>query len=136
MDQQILLSIVEELRGTIVCRGELKGRNFMADNEFITDQLTAVHPDGTRSVVAICIGKPSKDEAETYVCHIRAPGLGKPIGIYGEGPMQALHLGLKMVRRRLELFEEEQGVRFVFPETDEPNDWRAFWYGDVGAKPD
>lgn len=49
--------------------------------------------------------------------------------VYGEGSMQALHLGLQMVRIHLE-DEESRGVRFAWPADGEPFDWRRFWFDD------
>lgn len=106
----------------------------MNDADFITDHLTAVYPDGTRSVIDVRVGRPRKDDG-AYVCLVQAPGLSKAIGIFGESPMQALHLGLKIVRVHLELLEEKSGVRFVYPSTDTSHDWRQFWYGDGDPPP-
>ena len=106
----------------------------MPDTDFITEEMTALHSDGTRSVVYVRIGKPFKDPGGAYTCVIEAPGRQKPLEIHGEGPMQALHLGLKIVRRHLEWFEEERNARFIDPETGEDIGWRQFWYGD--SKPE
>jgi hypothetical protein len=102
----------------------------MTDTDFIVDQLTAVFPDGTRSLVEVRIGKPFKDDPASYKCIIEATGAGRAIGIGGESPMQALHLGLKMLRVQLELFEKDHGVRFVCPDTGETDDWRRYWFGE------
>lgn len=109
----------------------------MNEPDFITEELIAVRPDGTRSTVVVRVGKPTKDaptddpENNTHVCLVRCDGVdGGPLRVYGEGPMQALHLGLQAVRLYLECAEADDGLRFVWPRTDEPCNWRQFWYDD------
>ncbi len=109
----------------------------MADSNFVIANLLGINPDGTRFDVVIHVGKPVLDD-RCYACSVQLIGINdKPRRIYGEGPMQALFLGLKFVRLHLEL-EEERGVRFFAPGEEisgEPFDWRRFWYGDRQATP-
>ena len=64
----------------------------ITDPDFILEEMTALHPDGARSIVHVRIGKSMRDDGGSYVCVIEAPGIHKPIGIHGEGPMQSPHL--------------------------------------------
>lgn len=106
-----------------------------ADADFVTEELLAVRRDGTRAVVTVRVGKPVKDTRADedsdkcpYVCLIQCDGTSaKPKRVFGEGPMQALHLGLMMLRLDLEC-EESDGVRFIWPD-GEPHDWGQFWFG-------
>ena len=45
--------------------------------------------------------------------------------------MQALHIGLKVIRVELEC-AEAKGLLFVFPDSGEPSGWRRFWFDDDG----
>jgi hypothetical protein len=114
----------------------------MPDPDFIVEKLLALRPDGTRCEVVVRVGKPFEDPPAkgTYACVVQCSGGGtpddednEPTRACGEGPMQALHLGLWAVRARLERLEEDHGLRFVFPESGEPRNWRRFWYDDLCA---
>jgi hypothetical protein len=105
----------------------------MNDTEFIIEQFVAVRPDGSRFDVVLRVGKPYLDDGP-HACVVQVSPLDhKPVRICGEGPMQALFLGLRYVRHRLIAEEEDRGVRFHWAGADtpdEPMDWRFFWYGD------
>lgn len=108
----------------------------MTESDFIFEELCGVRADGTRSTILVRVGKPTKDArcddpgANTYQCMIHCGGPEvKPCLVYGEGPMQALHHGLKIIRALLEL-NEAGGLRFIWPDTGESNDWRQFWFGE------
>jgi hypothetical protein len=104
----------------------------MSDPEFIVEQLVAVRPDGSRFDVVLRVGKPYADNGP-HSCVVQLSPLDhKPVRICGEGPMQALFLGLRFIRLRLVAEEEDRGIRF-FGTGDgakEPMDWRHFWYGE------
>lgn len=103
--------------------------------DFIVEKLIAVRPDGRRFDVTIRVGKPYADDGPN-ACLVQVdPFDPKPLRTFGEGPMQALFLGLRLVRRRLIAEEEDRGVRFFFQTGEdvdviEPCYWRHFWYGD------
>jgi hypothetical protein len=108
----------------------------MDEPNFILETLCAVRPDGTPAAITVRLGKPTKDardddpKSNTYQCVIHCEGLdAAPRVVYGEGPMQALHLGLKMIRVQLES-AEAGGLRFIWPDTGEPQDWQQLWYSD------
>jgi hypothetical protein len=104
----------------------------MADPDFIVTELVAVNPDGTLFDVVVRVGKPFPDDGP-HVCVIQMDGVDdKPRRIYGEGPMQALHLGLQLVKENLS-YLEVRGARLYLRGEDpagEPFDWRRFWYGN------
>ena len=104
----------------------------MSGLEFLVEHLTAVRRDGSRYDVVVRVGKPYPDNGP-HACVIQVTPLDRePVRIYGEGPMQALFLGLQYVRTRLAGEEDYQGVRFFESgvEAQEPKDWRHFWYGE------
>lgn len=109
----------------------------MNELDFIAEELLAVRPDGTQFLVIIRVGRPYRDAPEddpndnTHACLVQCEGIDrKPLRIYGEGAMQALHLGLKAIKLHLECGEAD-GLRYASPQNGEPHDWRRFWYGDV-----
>jgi hypothetical protein len=104
----------------------------MADPDFILTKIVAVDADGSTFDVVIRIGKPFPDNGP-HVCVVQMDGVAddQPRRTYGEGPMQALHLGLQFVKENLS-YLEERGVRLYLRDEDapdEPFDWRRFWYG-------
>ena len=106
----------------------------MTESDFIVEELLAIRPNGTKFHVLIRVGKPFKDGPaddlldNTHVCLVECEGIDlKPLRVCGEGPMQALHLGLKYIWIHLDLAETD-GLRFVWPGTEEPFDWRKFWF--------
>jgi hypothetical protein len=103
----------------------------MADPEFIVTEMVAVDPDGSRFDVVVRVGKPVPDDGP-YVCVIEVEGIeDEPRRTYGADPMQALHLGLQLVRENL-TFAEQRGLRLYMRGEDlagVPYDWRRFWYG-------
>jgi hypothetical protein len=95
----------------------------MVEPDFITEELSAVHPDGKRSTVVVRIGKPFRDAPagdphnNTHVCPVQLQGIDdESFRVYGEGPIQALHLGLSKVQIDLEHCQETLGLRFVYPD--------------------
>ena len=110
----------------------------MADPDFIVTELVAVDPDGSQFDVVVRVGKPFPDDGP-HVCVIQMEGVDDmPRRIYGEGPMQALHLGLQLVKENLS-YLEERGARLYLRGEDpagEAFDWRRFWYGcgDAAAR--
>lgn len=102
----------------------------MSDPAFIIEQLVAVRPDGSRFDVVLRVGKPY-EETGPHACVVQVSPLDrKPARIYGQGPMQALFLGLRYVRQRLAAEEEDRGIRFFGTGDDAPMDWRHVWYGE------
>ena len=107
----------------------------MADPDFIVTEMIAVNPNGSQFDIVVRAGKPFADGGP-YVCVIQMYGVeDRPRRIYGEDPMQALHLGLQLVKENL-TFVEERGARLYLRREDlkgEPLNWRQFWYGNGAA---
>ena len=103
----------------------------MGSPDFIITEMIAVNLDGSRLDVVVRIGKPFSDNG-SYVCVVQIDGIrDNPRRVYGEEAMQALHLGLQLVKEELG-FLEKHGAHFYLrgeDTTGEPFDWRLFWYG-------
>jgi hypothetical protein len=76
-------------------------------------KLVEIAPSGTRTPIHIEVGQPHLDGRGAWACSIRADGLdSKSRDIYGEDSLQALCLGLRLVRTHLEGVLE-RGSRLV-----------------------
>jgi|ERR1043166_150465 hypothetical protein len=81
-------------------------------------KLVEVAPGATRTPIHIQIGCPHPDGRGAWACAIFVEGLdSKPRNIYGEDSLQALCLGLRIVRAYLEGVLE-RGHRLVDPDDD------------------
>ena len=106
----------------------------MHESDFIAEELLVVYSDGRRSAVVARVGKPFKDAPaddphnSTHVCLVQLEGIGGgPFPVHGEGPIQALHLGLRKVQLDIEHCQETLGLRFVWPDNGATRDWKSFW---------
>ena len=112
----------------------------MTESDFITEELSAVHPDGRQIAVVVRVGKPFKDAQagdphnDTHVCPVQLQGIDdEPFRVYGEGPIQALHLGLSKVQVDLEYCQETLGLRFVWPDGTTRDVKAGWWNGGPAA---
>jgi hypothetical protein len=112
----------------------------MMEPDFITEELSALHPDGRRATVIVRIGKPFKaapandPDNNTHVCPVQLDGIDdKPFPVHGEGPIQALHLGLSKVQVDLECCQETLGLRFVWPDGAMRDVKVGWWNGGPAA---
>ncbi len=80
--------------------------------------LVEVAPEGTRTPIHIEVGRPHPDGRGAWACPILVDGLdSKPRSIYGEDSLQALCLGLRLVRTHLKGVLE-RGSRLVQSDDD------------------
>jgi len=85
----------------------------MMDAPVASLKLIEVAPSGTRAPIHVKVGCPHPDNRGAWACPILVDGLdSKPRDIYGEDSLQALWLGLRLVRTHLEEVLE-RGNRLV-----------------------
>ena len=77
-------------------------------------KLVEVAPSGRRTPINVEVGRPHPDSRGAWACPVLVDGLdSKPRDIYGEDSLQALCLGLRLVRTHLEGVLE-RGSRLVY----------------------
>ena len=81
-------------------------------------KLVEIALSGTRTPIHVEVGSPHPDGRGAWACSILVDGLdSKPRDIYGEDSLQALCLGLRLVRTHLEGVLE-RGGRLVHSDDD------------------
>jgi len=83
------------------------------------ERLVAVRPTGERFEVVATIGRPYQRGPEEWACAVSLEGLhGKLAEMVGGSSLQALCLGVTLVRRLLSGFVEDGGKLF-YPGTED-----------------
>jgi hypothetical protein len=100
-----------------------------------TLQVVEVAADGSRILLRMELGQPRPDGRGAWACRVSVDGYDHYAGdIYGEDSMQALCLGLRMVRLQLEL-ALARGSRLVNADADTEFPWQAYFQGGPNDVP-
>jgi hypothetical protein len=95
--------------------------------------LLGVAPDGTEQTFVAGVGTPTQQPTGDWACSTTIDGLEMQL-IYGEDSLQALCLGLSLIRARLEHFLVTGGRLFLDEGRDEiSRDDLASWFSRVGS---
>src|SRR4051794_30001693 len=87
-------------------------------------EIDVVFPDGERRRIVLRIGAPYKHEGGFRI-RSELENLDRTDGpLFGADLVHALVLGLAWLPARLEIFEQQHGCRYYYPNSDQPFDYR------------
>lgn len=90
----------------------------------VEQRIDVLYPDGKMAPVTIRIGAPRPDPRGDYACSVAAEGLRiweGPVDLFGAGPLHALTIALRFLRRMLAA-EAGRGAVFRWEGGEEPLD--------------
>jgi hypothetical protein len=100
-------------------------------------QFLAVDRNGTESVIRVGVGRPSKQPTGEWACPTLTYDFQEPKPVYGEDSLQALCLGLYLIRSRLEGWLDLGGRLFAGEPPEEVNRSQlSAWFGALGTQND
>ena len=102
---------------------------------FATAEFYGVDRNGAESVLLVGVGRPTQQPTGEWACPTLTYDLKEPRLIYGEDSLQALCLGLSLIRTRLEGWMDSGGRIFVGESREEISRVEiSTWFGGLGSQ--
>jgi hypothetical protein len=103
------------------------------ESPIATVELVEITSNGSRIPLRIEIGQPRQDRGGVWACLVSVEGYDcHAKNIYGEGSLQALCLGMRMVRHHLDC-ALNRGSRIVDPDESEDRDFPLEAYFEASS---